>query len=78
MKKFINGKEAEWIIEGARLKKLREDHHMSRAELELVMNKSDARLARLGNGDGVRDARILQVSMNIPLISFLKQIVLQH
>ena len=56
MKKLINGREAEWIIEGARLKKLREDHQMSRAELARVMNTSDARLE---NGDGVRDANIL-------------------
>ncbi|MEC1524362.1 helix-turn-helix transcriptional regulator [Neobacillus niacini] len=59
MKKTINEREAEWINEGARLKKLREDHQMSRAELARLMNTSDTRLARLENGEGVRDAGIL-------------------
>ncbi|WP_153721060.1 helix-turn-helix domain-containing protein [Sporosarcina cascadiensis] len=59
MEKFIDEREVEWIVEGTRLKKLRESRHMSRAELARRMNISSARLARLENGDCVRDAHIL-------------------
>lgn len=59
MGKCIDEREVEWIIEGARLKKLRESRHISRAELARRMNTSDARLARLESGDCVRDAHIL-------------------
>lgn len=59
MKKFTNEREDQWINEGARLKQLREEHKMSRAELARLMNTSATRLARLENGEGVRDARIL-------------------
>lgn len=59
MGKFIEEREVEWIVEGARLKKLRESRHISRAELARRMNTSDSRLARLENGDCVRDAHIL-------------------
>lgn len=46
MKKFTNEREDQWFNEGARLKQLREEHKVSRAEL-----------ARLENGEGVRDSR---------------------
>lgn len=59
MKKITNEKEDQWIKEGVRLKQLREEHQMSRAELAQLMNTSATRLVRLENGEGVRDARIL-------------------
>jgi transcriptional regulator with XRE-family HTH domain len=49
----------QWIKEGDRLKKLREDHQISRAELARLMHTSATRLARLEKGDGVRDAHTL-------------------
>lgn len=59
MKQVNKVKEEKWRIEGARLKKLREEHQMSRAELARQMKTSESRLARLENGQGVRDAHTL-------------------
>ncbi|MCG7346080.1 helix-turn-helix domain-containing protein [Sporosarcina sp. ACRSL] len=55
----VNERETEWRIKGSYLKKLRADHEMSRAELARQMNVSEARLARLENGNGVKDAKLL-------------------
>ncbi|GEM_PF-5243499 len=59
MKQVKKVKEEKWSIEGASLKKLREEHQMSRAELARQMKTSESRLARLENGQGVRDAQTL-------------------
>lgn len=55
---YFEGKE-NWVIWGARLKRLREGHQMSRAVLARMMNTSETRLARLENGKPVRDAHTL-------------------
>lgn len=55
----VNERESVWRIKGSNLKKLRADHKMNRSELARRMNVSEARLARLENGDGVKDANLL-------------------
>ncbi|OMC86849.1 hypothetical protein BK128_09265 [Viridibacillus sp. FSL H7-0596] len=69
MNNFSKEREVEWIIEGTRLKKLREDSQMSRAELARQMNTSDARLARLENGEGVR---------NSPTLGRFYELIIKH
>ncbi|MFY0744013.1 helix-turn-helix transcriptional regulator [Solibacillus silvestris] len=59
MKQVNKAKKEKWIIEGANLKKLREKHQISRTEIARQMKTSESRLARLENGQGVRDAYIL-------------------
>lgn len=59
MNQVTKQKQEKWIVEGGRLRKLREERQMSREELARKMRTSKSRIARLENGESVRDAHTL-------------------
>lgn len=70
MNELTKCNELEWIIEGERLKRLREYYQISRDDVACQMKISETRLERLENGMCVRDVPTL--------LNFYKLIIDYH